>query len=273
MKWDGHTHTRHCYHGSGEAQESYLDRAVELGFERYTISEHPPLPEGWVNDRKLWEELAMPEEELPVYMAYAQEMKRRYEGRIDVAVGLELDYLPDRPEYTERIVERWERELEDVVYSVHFLPGADGMYCIDFTPDDFRTNLLSYYGTMDKLAEQYYDQVEAAIERAARLPMRTRIGHINLIEKFRLALPELDESLVRRRMEGLLPLLAKSGVGVDVNTAGLRVPTCGKPYVPDWFIAECRRLGIACVYGSDAHKPEHVGAGWEWFAEQTGTEA
>ncbi|OXM84875.1 histidinol-phosphatase HisJ [Paenibacillus rigui] len=266
IKWDGHTHTRFCYHGSSAPQEEYLEQAIQQGFERYTISEHPPLPQGWVADRKLFEELAMPEEELPQYIRYAQQMKTQFSGRLDVTVGLELDYLPGRLDYTEQLVSRWQQDLEDVVYSVHYLPGKEGMRCIDFTADDFREGLLSYYGTMERVVEEYYDHVEAAIEWAAQLPMRKRIGHINLIEKFRLALPEIDEAHIRRRLEAIIPKLAQTGVGIDVNTAGLRVATCGKPYAPDWFIQQCRQQGIACIYGSDAHKPEHVGTGWDWYA-------
>jgi len=268
LKWDGHTHTKFCYHGSDAAQELYLKRAIELGFERYTISEHPPLPQGWIADHDIWDELAMPEEELPLYMAYVQEMKRAYEGRIEVAAGLEFDYLPGRLDYTERMLDSWQDELEDVVYSVHYLPGRDGMRCLDFKAEHFKAQLLSYYGSMERVVNEYYDHVEAAIEWAARFPMRKRIGHINLIEKFHQALPEIDEGLIRSRLEGMLPLLVKSGVGVDVNTAGMRVATCGKPYVPEWFLAECLKLGIPCVYGSDSHKPEQVGFGWDWFEKQ-----
>lgn len=268
LKWDGHTHTRFCYHGCDAPQEQYIDRAIELGFERYSITEHPPLPEGWVRDAILFKELAMPEAELPDYMSYAQQMKRQYEGRIEITVGLELDYLPGRPDYTERLVDRWQNELEDVVCSVHYLPGVDGMRCIDFTAEDFRNGLIAYYGTMNNVVEEYYNHVEAAVEWAAKLPMRTRLGHINLIEKFRLALPEIDTALIDRRLKAIVPLLARTGVGIDVNTAGMRVPTCGKPYAPDWFIRECIQLGIPCVYGSDSHKPEHAGTGWDWFEAQ-----
>lgn len=268
LKWDGHTHTRFCYHGSSAEQPLYLDRAIELGFERYTISEHPPLPAGLVPDEKLFAELAMPPEELPDYMAYAKEMKRRYEGKLEVTVGLELDYLPGQLDFTARIVDEWQQELEDVVYSVHYLPGTGGMRCIDYTADDFRRNLLAHYGSMDAVVNEYYDHVEEAVRWAAKLPMRKRLGHINLIEKFRQELPEIDEALIRRRLEGILPLLAESSVGIDVNTAGLRVATCGKPYVPEWFLAACRKQGIPCIYGSDSHKPEHVGSGWDWYEQQ-----
>ncbi|MUT65261.1 histidinol-phosphatase HisJ [Paenibacillus sp. NEAU-GSW1] len=269
LKWDGHTHTRFCYHGSDAAEELYIDRAIELGFQRYTISEHPPLPAGLVDDPALFRELAMPPEELPLYMEYAKAMKRKYEGQIEITVGLELDYLPGQLDFTKQIVDQWGHELEDIVYSVHYLPGADGgARCVDFTADYFREQILSCYGTMEKAVDTYYDHVESAIVFASALPMRKRIGHINLIEKFADALPPIGEGQIRRRLERIIPLLAQGKVGIDVNTAGLRVATCGKPYVPEWFLAACREQGIETVYGSDAHKPEHVGAGWEWFEEQ-----
>lgn len=269
LKWDGHTHTRFCYHGSEIESERYIDQAIALGFQRYTLSEHSPLPERWVEDEVLYKELAMPEEELREYIDYAKRMKQHYEGDIEITVGLELDYLPGKLDYTERIFTHWEHELEDVVYSVHYLPGAKGsMKCVDFTPDYFREHILTYYGSMEKVVQEYYNHVEAAIQWAAQLPIRKRIGHINLIEKFANVLPEIDQEIIKGRLERLIPLLARTGVGVDVNTAGLRVATCGKPYVPEWFIAACQKEGIPCIYGSDSHKPEHVGTGWDWFEQQ-----
>lgn len=265
IKWDGHSHTRFCKHGHPDELERYLDRAVELGFARYSVTEHPPLPKKLVDDEGLMAELAMEPAELPDYFRYVRDYKRRYEGVLDVAVGLEFDYLHDNAAFTEMLAESWSDMLEDSVMSVHYLPGRGGMRCIDYKPDDFREHLLAYYGSMEKTVDEYFDHVELAIRTAVRLPGRKRIGHIGLIEKFRRELPPIDEAQTRERMERLLPLLAGSGVGVDVNVAGLRVAACGKPYVPEWFIHACADMGIECVYGSDAHKPEQVGFGWDYF--------
>ncbi|MBD2868652.1 histidinol-phosphatase HisJ [Paenibacillus sp. IB182493] len=265
FKWDGHTHTNFCRHGSDAPMDLYLDQAIRLGFHRYSITEHPPLPEAYVDDPRLMKELAMKDVELPLYFEEAKRTKERYEGRIEVAVGLELDYLPEDPDFALRLVDKYGEKLEDVVFSVHYLPGIGGNQCVDYTPETFSEKLIKHYGSMDKVAEEYYNHIEAAIEWAAGLPCRKRIGHINLIEKFRLTLPELDESLVRRRLSGILPKLEAAGAGVDVNTAGFRKPTCGKAYVPEWFMAECVRRGIPLVFGSDSHKPEEVGSGWDWF--------
>jgi histidinol-phosphatase (PHP family) len=127
---------------------------------------------------------------------------------------------------------------------------------------------------MAKVVDIYYDHVEMAIRSTAAwgTAARIRVGHINVIEKFRLVLPEMDQEQIRDRLTRLLPTIKEHAVGIDVNTSGLRKTTCGIPYVPEWFIQECITRRIPLVYGSDAHHPHDVGKGWEWFAAQV-TEA
>jgi histidinol-phosphatase (PHP family) len=268
LKWDGHTHSQFCRHGSSADMQDYIETALSAGFERYTVTEHPPLPDRWIADEKLMRELAMDRDELPVYIDYASRMKREFSGRIDVTVGLELDYLCGHSGFMLDLIDPYEAVLEDAVVSVHYLPGTGGMRCIDFTANDFKEGLLAYYGSMEAVVDEYYNHVELAIDWAAGLPMRKRIGHINLIEKFRTELPAIDETQVKRRLEAILPKLKKTGVGIDVNTAGLRVKTCEKPYVPEWFLKSCREANIPCVFGSDAHKPQDAGYGWDWYEER-----
>jgi len=267
LKWDGHTHTQFCYHGSDAPLEQYVERAISLGFQRYTVTEHPSLPLGWVKDEELFKELGMPEHELEDYFNYVQTVKERYTGQIEITIGLEIDYLHGNVEYTEQLVDKWGHLLEDVVYSVHYLPGEDGNYCVDFTAEDFKRNLLNYYGSIDVLVDLYFDHVELAIEEAGKLGVRSRIGHINLIRKFQKHLPPFNEQQFTKRLENLLPLLQEHGVGVDVNVAGFRVASCEQEYVPKWFIQRCLELSIPVVYGSDAHKPEQVGLFWDWYEQ------
>jgi histidinol-phosphatase (PHP family) len=265
IKWDGHTHTQFCKHGSENHLREYATRAAALGFERYTVSEHPPLPAGWIDDPVLTPELAMDRSELPAYLASVHEVKREFQGRLDVTVGLEMDYLYGSEAFTEEVLSEAAETLEDVLISVHYLPGRGGMRCVDYKPEDFKENLLSYYGSMPKVTDAYYDHIEMAIQSAAEWTWRKRLGHMNLIEKFRTALPPIDEAHIRERLERVLPLLSACGVGIDVNTAGLRKTTCGRVYVPEWFMGECVKRDIPLVFGSDAHRPDEVGYAWDWF--------
>ncbi|MCI3919376.1 histidinol-phosphatase HisJ [Paenibacillus sp. TRM 82003] len=265
VKWDGHTHTQFCKHGSDVPLALYAERAVQLGFERYTVSEHPPLPDGWIDDPVLTPELAMDRSELAPYLGHVKRIKREFEGRLDVTVGLEMDYLHGSESFTEGVLAEAADGLEDVLISVHYLPGRGGMRCVDYKPDDFRVNVLEYYGSMEKVVDAYFDHIELAIRSAALWPWRKRLGHIGLIEKFRSALPPIDEAQLEERMRRTLPLLAACGVGIDVNTAGLRKATCGSVYVPEWFMRECVVRDIPLVFGSDAHRPDEVGSAWDWF--------
>lgn len=265
IKWDGHTHTKFCKHGGPYELDDYIEQAVRLGFQRYSVTEHPPLPDYWVDDANLMAELAMEMNELPAYFRYVQDMKRRYEDRIELRAGLELDYLFEREAFSNRMLEHFGDRMEEAVVSVHYLPGKGGMRCVDFTSADFRDHLLSYYGSMDKVATEYYLHVGLAVDWAAKLPLPVRLGHVQLIEKFAADLPPIDPGLIAEHLHRLLEQLEKTGIGIDVNTAGMRVRTCGRPYVPEWFVGECVKRGIPLVFGSDAHKPEHVGSGWEWF--------
>ena len=264
--WDGHTHTHFCPHGDGRHLELYIHRAVNLGLKRYSVTEHPPLPANWITDANLQAELCIEESDLNDYFNTVGAIRDEFSDRIEIRRGLELDYLHVRESFTTDLIALCGPRLEEAIVSVHFLPGRGGNRCIDYTPADVMEGLVSYHGSMEAVVHLYYDHLEQAILFASSLPLPVRMGHINLIEKFRHALPPVDPELLRHRQDGLLALLAKSvarpaPVGIDVNMAGLRKDTCGKPYVEEWFMKACLAQGTPCVFGSDAHNPADVGAG------------
>lgn len=267
VKWDGHTHTQFCRHGDTAGLTSYLEQAIQQGFQTYSVTEHPPLPKGWLRDDTQMQTLAMRDSDLDDYLGTVERVRQKYRGKLTVLSGLELDYLHGSEDFTRNLVEQCGGGIQDAVVSVHFLPGIGGMRCIDWSPADFQEGLIAHYGSVDNVVDAYFDHVEMAIRFAATLPFRTRIGHVNLIHKFRLALPQMNESHVDERLCALLPLLEQSGVGIDANTAGLRVASCGVPYVPAWFLRAALDNGISVVFGSDAHHPIDVGAGWDWFLD------
>lgn len=265
LRWDGHTHTHFCPHGDGSLLEDYIRQACQVGLDRYSVTEHPPLPKGWLADPQLQAELAMASSELEAYLRDVQNCREKYAEKMDILCGLELDYLPGEEAFTRDLLDQYGAALDEAVVSVHFLPGHRGMRCVDFSAADIEEGLISYYGSLAAVVDAYYDHVEQAISFASTLPLPTRVGHINLIEKFRRELPAMDDGQLRSRQERLVEHLSTTHVGVDVNMAGLRKPACGKPYVEQWFVEACRKQGTPCVFGSDAHSPKDVGSGLETF--------
>src|SRR5689334_8053749 len=90
---DGHTHTQFCPHGSRESTEQFIERAIVLGFESYSLTEHPPLPRNFV-DPAPEQNCGMRQEDLEPYLLHAQELKELYADRIGIRVGLEVYYIP-----------------------------------------------------------------------------------------------------------------------------------------------------------------------------------
>ena len=69
-----------------------MEQAIRLGFERYTLSEHSPLPSQFLDDPLLMKMLAMEEEQLSQYFEQAINVKQQYEGKIEIPVEPEMDY-------------------------------------------------------------------------------------------------------------------------------------------------------------------------------------
>ena len=44
---DGHVHTPYCPHGTNDTFEQYVERAIEVGIDEISFTEHFPLPDGF----------------------------------------------------------------------------------------------------------------------------------------------------------------------------------------------------------------------------------
>ncbi|HAV51829.1 MAG TPA: histidinol-phosphatase, partial [Leuconostoc mesenteroides] len=50
IKKDGHTHTQFSHHGMTEQLDMYIERAIDLGFTEYVVTEHAPLPQQFLEE-------------------------------------------------------------------------------------------------------------------------------------------------------------------------------------------------------------------------------
>ena len=75
-KWDGHTHSEFCKHGSGEKTSYLVERAIELGFNKYSITEHAPLPIDLFGNSEIAQEFTLLQDELENYLEHLVELKK-----------------------------------------------------------------------------------------------------------------------------------------------------------------------------------------------------
>jgi histidinol-phosphatase (PHP family) len=237
---DYHVHTFRCGHAGGESREFVL-RALALGLSEIGFTDHIPLyflPEDERDPR-----LAMSEDRFEDYVAEVEELRKEFEGRIVVRLGLEADYAEGYEEDLRRWLDRTDWDF--VLGSVHWVAG--GWIDAPGSAARFETE-----GT-DVLYTEYY----RLLAKAARTRLFDVLAHFDLPKKHghRPAGPVAGE-------EEAIAAAAEGGCAVEVSSAGLRKPVA-EVYPAPSLLRRIVRAGIPVTFSSDAHAPAEVGWGYE----------
>ncbi|EHN59774.1 histidinol-phosphatase HisJ [Oenococcus kitaharae] len=269
MKIDGHTHTELCPHGSRESTEKMIQKAIQLGFDHYCITEHAPLPLAF-SQRYKGNPLGLSTaslawEDLDAYFDLAEGLQKKYADQIQISVGFEVDYLPGFEKETRAFLNQYGPRTQQNILSVHFMAGTDdAMWCLDFDTDDFQAAFSSLLSDPQKLYARYFQLVygSAAADLGPYRPQR--IGHMSLIKKYAdfFKLPDDFGADSLALINRTLDLLAKQGRELDFNTAGLYKTYCNDFYPGRQICQLAQKKGIPLVFGSDAHAISEVGRGY-----------
>ena len=91
MNYNYHTHTSLCNHATGEITE-YIQNAIDGGIIHMGFSDHVPYPfddEGCRGTRMLSSEALE-------YVAGIRRLRELYKNKIDIKIGFEMEYFPDK---------------------------------------------------------------------------------------------------------------------------------------------------------------------------------
>jgi histidinol-phosphatase (PHP family) len=257
IKKDGHIHSPFCPHGTKDHMVNYIEKAIKLGFDEISFTEHAPLPNGFV-DTTPTEDSAMRMVDLEEYLVEVKKLKIEYKNKIKVNVGLEIDYIEGFEEETKCFLNEYGPKLDDAILSVHFLRNGSRYDCVDYSPDLFN-KMISDYGSIDQIYQKYFETVKNSIIANLGIYKPKRIGHITLVKKFHKKYPS-NQSFEKEILD-LLRLVKEKEYELDYNGAGTAKPLCREPYPPDWVIDEAKKIQIPLVYGSDAHQVKELNQG------------
>jgi histidinol-phosphatase (PHP family) len=123
------------------------------------------------------------------------------------------------------------------------------------------TSLLSA-GDPDPIITAYFDELEAAVRAAADARLFDVLGHLDVFRRY---LPggrnRRSLARFRDRIDSVLRLAAAGGVGLEINTSGLR-NRLGVTLPSLEVVRRFRELGgEVLTVGSDSHREGDVGAG------------
>ena len=232
--YEMHCHTPLCRHADGTPPR-YAEAAERRGLAGIVFTCHNPMPDSYGHSGR------MREAEVDEYVRIVGDTRRRFEGQVDVRLGLECDYFPGYEDYISETLARM--ELHHVLGSVHpFLAIWRRRFQIEDDPLQTQRN--------------YFDQLAASAESG----MFDTISHPDLVKNmtannwdFERLIPDVEKCLDR---------IAATGCAMELNTSGLlkTIPE----FNPNQTMLQmmCQR-DIPVVVGADAHVPERVSADFE----------
>jgi histidinol-phosphatase (PHP family) len=229
---DYHIHTTLCNHAEG-TMDAYVQKAVDIGLTEICFLDHLTL-------QQAGKSLSMALNEVPLYFQAAHSIKKRYQGKIKIKVGLELDF---QPELTDLLYEVSSIFAFDVIASsVHFVGGVDivshasAWKLKSMAHDDLYEGYISLLAQM--LDHDYFDVV----------------CHLDLIKKF---LKQPTQSF-QKEFNKILSVIKDKQLTVEINTSGYNHPVAA-PYPSVDIIKACAEKEIPITLGSDAHRPDSIG--------------
>ncbi|MBU8879741.1 histidinol-phosphatase HisJ [Bacillus sp. FJAT-29790] len=257
MLKDGHIHTRFCPHGTQDALDGYVEKALSLGLKEISFTEHAPLPDGFIDPAPA-KDSSMRMEELEIYFEEIARVKSVYTRKIKINTGLEVDFIEGFEQETENFLDQYGKHLDDAILSVHFLKYGGQYDCVDYSPDTF-AKMIERYGTIEEIYRVYYQTLLHSIHSDLGPYKPKRIGHMTLVNKFQKRFP-IKKDFSEEIMDVLSAIKTK-GYEIDYNGAGYFKPLCKESYPPEWAAKEALNRGIPLVYGSDAHQIKDLGQG------------
>lgn len=232
LRIDLHNHTTLCNHASGTMEE-YILQAINKGIDVFGFSCHAPMN----FDTKY----RMSLEETKVYEENIFYLQDKYKDKIKILFAYEVDYLI--PYIEPSIVSK---DVDYFIGSVHFINkwGFDNPEFIGGYEDK----------DIDVIWSEYFD----AVSNMAKSRLFDIVGHLDLIKVFKY----LPNKPIRTIAYDALKEIQKAGMTIEVNPSGLRKPI-EEIYPSLELLQLANSLKIPITLGSDAHKIEHIGFGYE----------
>ena len=262
-----HTHSHYC-DGKGELRE-YIEYALAKGFSALGFSGHSPIP--------FPSNFAIKDEEYTAYCDEVRALKAEYADRIDIKLGLEIDYIPGLQEDFTPLVEKG--GLEYTIGSVHLIPNPDDVealrelsnsaigeerkqipyhiWFIDGPRQETYDNGLHHIFKDDIRAgvRAYFYQQNAMIEKN----QPTIVGHFDkIVMHNRDRYFSYGEKWFHDLLYETIELIRESGCIAEINTRGLYKGRHTDYYPAKETIQYMNGLNIPVLVGTDAHEPSNI---------------
>ncbi len=231
-----HTHTTYC---DGQNTPAEMARAAfaqgcgSLGFSGHAFLDFDPVWNMSIGDTEKYRQDVLA-------------LRREYEGRMEIWLGLEQDYYSEPPE---------PGQWDYIIGSVHCLKKGGAWVSVDNTRAGLESAISQLYGG-DGLAfaEDYYRLIP-------QLPARTGcqiIGHLDLVTKFNEDGTLFDmhhPRYVEAALEAVRQLVGQDVI-FEINSGAISRGYRTAPYPADFLLRAICSAGGRICFSSDTHNKD-----------------
>lgn len=233
------------------APEEVVKEAIAAGIDFMCFTDHYRDPHGfvdpdWPTDKFFGQE----------YIKEVNRLKEAYKEKIDISLGVELDWIEEYREWTRAEIEK--NKFDYILGSIHLLKLADKYYSFDFGDgqDSKFMEVVREFGSVENLISFYYSQLRLLIKSG----MYDALGHFDYIKRYNTDEKIFSESsdFYKGEIIAVLEELAKSGMAMEINLRGL-MKSVKVQYPSLWILKEAKKRNIPVTIGTDAHRAGQVG--------------
>lgn len=249
MKVNYHTHSCYC-DGKGEPRE-YVEYAIARGFRHLGFSGHAPVP--------FENSFAIRPEEFMAYCNEIRSLKAEYSDRINIHLGLEIDFIPGILDDFSSLMD--DGGLEYCIGSVHLVSSGDGnpdnLWFIDGSRQEVYDDGIQrmFHGDVRKAVTAFFHQNNEMIERNRP----TVIGHFDKVvmhnhDRYF----TYDEPWFSSLVHETASLIKEFGTICEINTRGLYKQRHDDYYPAASTIRILNEMNIPLLVSTDAHQPQEL---------------
>lgn len=221
-----HTHTKRCYHASGEDRE-YVEAAIKAGLKVLGFSDHCP----WVFPDDFISGMRMPPSEVEGYFSSLEALKKEYQHDIQIYIGFEAEYIPELIEAQDNLLKQY--PLDYLILGQHFLEP------------EYRSPYTGMPTYQEEVLKNYVDSVIEGMKSG-----RYRyLAHPDLIY-FRGKTEIYDKHMTRLCRE-----MKKIDAVLEFNILGF---ADRRNYPSKRFLKIAKEVGNTYLLGIDAHVPNQL---------------
>lgn len=236
---DFHIHTE--FSGDSEAPvDKVIQAAISKGMKYMAFTDH--------NDFEF--ENGLFELDTERYFRFMSEKKQEYKNDINISVGIECGLEPKYADRINRLIKTY--DFDFVIGSSHVINGKDPYYKEYFENRSVHEAMVEYLKSIIENI-QVFDNFDVY----GHLDYMMRYAPVSIEEKSY----EYDE--YGELFDTILKNIINKGKGIEINTSPLRSGL----YDPNPNLQVIKKYlefgGKIITVGSDAHKPEDVGAGFD----------